>query len=105
MATVVETVRLFTGLTDDELTDDDIASLLELNADDARLAAADALETYAGLLEAVQADDISMDGSKRAAVLMARAARLREQADEAGFSFDVVFPRSHRPELTERPLR
>lgn len=103
----VTTVRLLSRLTPTELPDDEIVALLELNDDFPRLAAADALETYAGtLITAVQSDDISLDGSKQAGVLMARAARLRDQAaaaasDEA-FAFDTVFDSPGRPELTER---
>ena len=111
-STPTEQVRTLTGLTAAEMPELTITSLLELNDDSVRLAAADALETYAGtLITAVQSDDISLDGSKRATVLMARAARLRELAAAAaaetddGFSFDVVFPTSYRPELTERPSR
>jgi hypothetical protein len=101
------TVRLIAGLTSTELTDDNIDALLELNDGFVRLAASDALETYAGsLITAVQSDDISLDGSKRASVLMARAARLRQQAsaeaDDGAFAFDVVFDNQQRPELTER---
>lgn len=107
MATTVEQVRLLTRLTDVELTDVEIDVLLELNDDFVKLAAADALESYASTLTSVTSDDISIDGSKRAAVLMARAARLRDQAqaaaDDEGFAFDVVGGVSARPELTERP--
>lgn len=105
MATTAEQVRLLTGLTADELTDGDIATLLEVNGDVPKLAAADALEVRASQLRSAQSDDISIDGSKRAGVLMARAARLREQAaaDAAaaddGFYFDVADNTSCRPEL------
>jgi hypothetical protein len=107
MATAAEQVRSITGLSDVELTDDNIAALLELNGDVVKLAAADALEVLAGrLVTAVSSDDISIDGSKRATVLMARAARLREQAqadaDDDGFTFDVVPSGTCQPELTER---
>jgi hypothetical protein len=112
MATTAEQVRLLTGLTDVELTDDQIDALLELNAPyvgSVKLTAADALEVLAGQLATISAesDDIKIDGSKRAAVLMARATRLREQAlaeaDDAGFTFDIVPSGTCRPELTERP--
>lgn len=107
MADTAAQVRLITGLTTAELGDDDIVTLLELNDGFPRPAAADALETYAGsLITAVQSDDISLDGSKRASVLMARAARLRQQAaadaDDGAFAFNVVFDSPGRPELTER---
>jgi hypothetical protein len=110
MATAAETVRALTGLSTAELDDAQIDVFLEVNAayvGSTKLAAADALEVYAGQLTAVQSDDISIDGSKRAAVLMARAARLREQAlaeaDDAGFTFEIVPSGYCRPELTERP--
>jgi hypothetical protein len=108
MATTADQVRLLTGLTVGELTDENIASLLELNGDVVKLAAADALETLAGTLATISAesDDIKIDGSKRAGVLMARAARLREQAAAAGddgdFAFDIVGGVECRPELTPR---
>lgn len=111
MATTAEQVRLLTGLTVDELGAGDIDTLLELNGDVVKLAAADALEVVAGQLATISAesDDIKIDGSKRAAVLMARATRLREQAaaeladSDDGFTFDVVDTFTCRPELTERP--
>jgi hypothetical protein len=112
MATAAETVRALTGLSTAELDDAQIDVFLEVNAayvGSTKLAAADALEVFAGQLAtiAAQSDDISIDGSKRASVLMARASRLREQAlteaDDAGFTFDVVDSGYCRPELTERP--
>lgn len=109
MATTAAQVRLLTGLTVDELPDTDIDTLLELNGDVVKLAAADALETFAGTLATISAesDDIKVDGSKRATLLMGRAARLREQAatdaDDAGFTFDVIPAGTCRPELTPRP--
>lgn len=106
MATPNEQVRLLTGLTEAELTSGDIDTLLEMNADSVKLAAADALEVFAGTLTAITSDDISLDGSKRAKVLMDRAVTLRYQgvdvAAEEEFAFDVVGGQSARPELTER---
>lgn len=104
MATTAETVRLLTGLTLDELSATDIESFLELTGDDPKLAAAEALEVFAGTLAtiSVTSDDISLDGSKRATLLMQRAARLREQADADGFFFDTVFDGCSAAELTER---
>jgi nitrous oxidase accessory protein NosD len=108
-ATPEQQVRTLTGLDATELTDDNIAALLEVNGGIVKLAAAGALEVLAGqLITAVQSDDISLDGSKRAAVLMARAGRLREQAaaeaadGDDGFFFDIVTPGTAQPELTER---
>lgn len=96
-------VRLLTGLTDTELTDEQIIDLLELNEDSVKLAAADGLEIVAGQLQtiSVTSDDISIDGGKRATALLARAQRLRSQADADGFAFDVVFDGCSAPELTE----
>lgn len=107
MTILATQVRMLTGLAVDELTDAEIFDWLDLNDGQPRLAAADALETYAGqLITAVQSDDISLDGSKRAGVLMARAARLRQQiadaAADSGFFFEVVDTPQARAELTER---
>lgn len=103
MATTGEQVRLYTGLTADDLPEDQILQWLELNDDDPRLAAADALETYAGTLTTitVTSDDISLDGAKRATALLNLAARLRDRAGADAFTFDVVGGEACRPELTE----
>lgn len=105
----VVAVRTLTGLRDTELTNDELSALLELHGDVVKLAAADALEIRAGqLTTAVASDDISIDGSKRASVLMQRATRLREQAateaadSDDGFFFEAVGGTTARPELTER---
>ena len=94
MATTTEQVRALTGLTVDEVPDSDIDALLAVNDDVVKLAAADALEAFASQLTVIESDDIRIDESKRAAVLIARAARLREQAladaEDEAFSFDVV---------------
>ncbi len=103
--TVTTQVRLLTGLPTADLDDAQILDLLELNGDDARLAAADALEQYATTLVDVLSDDITLNQSKRAGLLMSRAARLREQAAaeaDDGVVFDVVGGVPSRPELTER---
>lgn len=101
-------VRLLTGLTADELADADIDTWLAINGDSTRLAAADALEAFAGTLVDIQSVDLTLTGSRRATTLLARAAQLREQATAMGegpdeFAFDVVYPTRRRPELTERP--
>jgi hypothetical protein len=104
----LDQVRLLTRLTDTELSDDQILDWLEFTGDVPRLAAAEALESYASSLMSVTSDDITLDGSKRATQLMARANSLRAQQatadadDEGGFFFDVAFPTSYRPELTDR---
>jgi hypothetical protein len=98
-------VRLLTGLTAGEVSDALVDQWLAFNNGAVRLAAADALEAYASTLGYVASDDVTVDGSKRAAVLLKRAETLRAQHeatdDGAGFFFDVVFDRSCRPELTE----
>jgi hypothetical protein len=107
VASTAAQVRLLTGLTTTELPEGDIVTFLDLNGDAPKLAAADALEAFAGTLAtiSVTSDDITLDGSKRATVLMQRAARLREQhhaaVGEDVFFFDVV-DGGCRPELTER---
>ena len=107
--TAEQQVRILSGLTVEELPDLTLESLLELNAEAPKLAAADALEIVASQLTTVTvaSDDISLDGSKRANALLARAARLREQHEAnlagEGFFFEVVDTGSTRPELTERP--
>lgn len=105
--TDAQKVRLLTGLTPDELADADIDSYLELHNSGVKLAAAEALETFAGTLVDVTSDDITLSGSRRAAVLMARAQRLREQAaaddEDDSFAFDVVGGYGCGPaELAER---
>lgn len=109
MASTTDQVRLLSGLTAGELPDPTVEAFLAMNDDVVRLAAADALEAFAGTLStiSVASDDITLDGSKRATLLMLRAARLREQhmtlvGDDA-FFFEVVGGESCRPELTERP--
>ncbi len=102
-------VRILSGLSAVDITDADLDALLDANDGFPRLAAADALEVFASTLTSVTSDDISIDGSKRAAVLMARASRLRAQAAQEaadaddGFYFESAGGASWRPELTERP--
>lgn len=88
----VATVRLLSGAATSDATDDDIAALLTEEDGIAKLAAADLLELMAGRLQSVTSDEISVDDSKQAAVLMARAAALREQHYTHGgdFFFDTA---------------
>jgi hypothetical protein len=106
MAQPAAVVRLLTGLDSSELTDEQILDWLEFAGDEPRLAAAEALEAFATTLLDVASDDITLNGSRRAPILMARAARRRETGAEAeaddGFYFDVVGGTGCRPELTER---
>lgn len=88
----VATVRLLAGAATTDATDDDIAALLAVENGVVRLAAADLLELMAGRLQMVESDDVTVDGTKQAAVLMQRAAQLRAQHYEHGgdFFFDTV---------------
>ena len=97
----LDTVRLLTGLTVGEIADEQITALLDLHGQDVKLAAAEALDIVASQLISVSSDDISLDGTKRASALTARAAQLRAQAAADGFTFDVVDTMWPRPELTE----
>jgi hypothetical protein len=101
----VDAIRTLTGLDTTALTDQAALDLLNLNDGALRLAAADALEVHASRLESMSSDDVSVDGSKRAAVLLKRADRLRElheASDDGVFFFDGVFDGRGRPELTPR---
>ena len=64
--------------------DDEITAMLALEGDDVRCAAALCLETMASdeayVQKVIRILDLSTNGAATAAMLMARAARLREQA-------------------------
>lgn len=105
MPTDVDTVRLLTGATLTDIDDVQLAHLLEVHGGAVKLAAADLLEVIASRLESMSSDDVSVDGSKRAAVLMKRAQTLREQheaTDGGVFFFDVMFDGGGWPELAPR---
>lgn len=87
-----DTVRLLTGATTGDASDNDIDALLGEEGGVVKLAAADLLEVMASRLIAVQSDDISVDGSKQAVSLRAQAAALRTQHYEHGgdFYFDTA---------------
>ena len=69
------------------LSDDALAALLTLNGDDARLAAADALETIAVsevlVSKKIRTQDLTTDGPAVSAELRALAKRLRDAAQAA----------------------
>lgn len=99
---------------DQYLTNPQIQTYLDLNDDNVRRAAAEALEAIAvsELLvgKVIRTQDLQTDASKIAAELRALAARLRQTADEQDAGewggFDVVdtLPGRTRPELTEWPI-
>lgn len=90
------------------LTDAQLGILLDSVADDAHLAAADALEVIAAsevlLGKKIRTQDLATDGPAVAAELRALAAQHREQSAAAGDDgiFDVVdtLPGCRRPEHT-----
>lgn len=82
-----DTVRLLAGASVTDASDTDIDALLLEEQGVVKLAAALLLELMAGRLQAVTSDDITVDGSKQAGVLTARAAALRAQYYEHGGDF------------------
>lgn len=110
----VALVRLLaadTGL-DPLLTDFQIEDLLDLNGDDQRLAAADALDVIASsealVSKKIRTQSLATDGPAVAASLRAHAASLRAQADSADAddedgAFYVVDQPACWPEMTPRP--
>lgn len=101
--------RLIADLDPDEqlFTDDELGGFLDLNANNARLAAAEALETIAVsellVSKRIRTQDLSTDGVAVSAELRALAERLRAAAASAeaeGFA-EVVVPHRRRPEATE----
>jgi len=85
------TVRLFADVNSTDWPDASVQSLLDQEGGVVKLAAADLLEVLAGRLLTVKADDISIDGSKQATALQARADRLRAQHyEQDDFFFDTA---------------
>lgn len=92
------------------LTDDQLAQLLSINDQSVQRAAADALDIVAAsevlVSKKITTQDLATDGPATAAALRARAAQLRERADEldALDVFDVVptTGRHWHPEHTGR---
>lgn len=117
-ATNLGRVRLVISDVDEDnltLSDAQLEAFLDMNGDNVRRAAADALDTIAtseALVSKVIRDhELSTDGAKLSAELRARATNLRMLADEedtAADGFFIVPPNiddGGRPELTEWPYR
>jgi hypothetical protein len=90
------------------LSSEQIAGYLTLNAGSVRRAAADALDAIASsealVSKVIRSQDLQTDGAKLADALRAHADRLRVQAEDTDFAFDIVFPvETCVPELTEYP--
>lgn len=91
--------------------DEEIDRFLSLEDSNVRLASAMALEVIASqealILKVLQVGDIRTDGAKLAAELRARAAVLRQEADEVigGYVEMVVNDFSYRERLRSRRLR
>jgi hypothetical protein len=83
----ITTVRALTGASTSDIDDAGITALLAEENGAPKLAAALVLELMAGRLQAVTSDDITVDGTKQAQVLMNRAAQLRAQFYEHGGDF------------------
>lgn len=89
------------------LDDPQIDGYLAINAGNVRRAAADALDAIADsetlVSKVIKTQDLSTDGTKTADSLRKHADRLRAQAEDDDFAFDVVDyqPYPGRPELTE----
>ena len=94
------------------LTDDQVQVYLDINDDNIRRAAADALDAIATsevlVSKVIRTQDLQTDGAKVADALRKHADRLRDQADNADdddgwFGFDIVdtLPSVRHPDLTE----
>jgi hypothetical protein len=110
-STQVGRVRLLTAdLADDPLLSDEmLQGYLDLNDDDANLAAADALDAIAIsevlVAKKIRTQDLSTDGPAVAKALRDQAEALRVRAGEAsGSFFGVVGTFVDRNEGTEWPL-
>lgn len=110
----IATVRLLIADTDPAnqlLTDNQLTSLLKLNGDDERLAAADALETIAVsevlVSKKIRTQDLQTDGPAVSAELRQLAKRLRDQVAGGesydGFDTADVLAGTCRPERTDYP--
>lgn len=113
-AEMITQVRLLMADVGDHqyLTDAQITSYLQLDDENVRLAAADALDAIATsevlVSKVIRTQDLQTDGAKVADALRKHADRLREQANAADQVdiFDVVYPPTGRtrPELAEYPI-
>ena len=93
------------------LTDGQLSTFLDLNDSNARLAAADALDTIATsealVSKVIRTQDLQTDGAKVADALRKHADRLRATAAAAveDVVFDVIYPTNGCvPELTEHAI-
>lgn len=75
-------------------TDAHLSAVISIYRDNLQIAAADLLESIAVdealLYKYVRTDDLSVDGTKAANILMERAKRLREQADLDAIEEDFI---------------
>lgn len=99
----IDAIRVLIGddKTPNIFTDQQLQALLSATGGSIYLSSAVALERIAAdhalLYTYLKTDDLSVDGTKAAEILLKRAARLRDQAadeDEAALSeaFELVFP-------------
>lgn len=76
-------------------TDEEIQAYLEMNDSSVKRAAAEALETIASdnamTLKVISLLDLSTNGAATSSALMARAAKLRESADQAEAGAEALF--------------
>lgn len=118
--TVAGMVRLLLNDVDTDtavFADDEIAAFLDLEGQNVKRAAAQAIDTNADdqalASKVLRTQDLNTDGAKLADALRARAKELRRQADEAdedtddGFFFGVVDMGGPAtvPELTDHRVR
>lgn len=99
--TIMEDIRLLipdlgTG-SDQIFSDDQISSFATLGSDDPLMAAALALDVVATnealTYKYVKTDDLTVDGTKTASLIMQRAKSLREMAAYAiNDAFEIIFP-------------
>lgn len=97
------------------LTDQQLITFLQLNSNNVRRAAAEALDTIAVseilVSKVIRTQDLQTNGAAVSAELRARATQLRATADQADAATDPVFnvfpmdgPRPCPPELTATPV-
>jgi hypothetical protein len=106
-------VRLLIADTDPAsmiLEDPQVEGFLAINAGSVRRAAADALDAIADsevlVSKVIKTQDLSTDGAKTADALRVHADRLRDQAEDDDFCFEIVNfdPYPWPPEWTEHQV-
>lgn len=115
-ATDLGKVRLLLNDVDESaliFSDAEIEAFLELEGDNVKRAAAQAIDTNADnealASKVLKTTTLTTDGAKTADALRKRAAALRAQADteaeetDDGFFFGIVEPAASSPELTSSP--